>query len=242
MLHARINREYIDDDEMAKKITFERTLAWVKLYPEEAREVAMQQGTLSGSELYAFDNMFESFRNSIETVLSSDYHDQTTHEKSNEVIKKYNQISSYLKNIVNMNKLTEQDESKIKNEFNSLRAKLEQLKRIAIDNNFSDQHDIVQMVDKINDTSNGKKAEYAKISAESPEMIKAIVSKEQAKQVLNNASTLVATLDQSIDLLKAQPSYPVERDERDERGERDEREVRARSVRENDKREREESV
>ena len=33
MLHARINQEYIDDDEMAKKITFERTLAWVnKLY------------------------------------------------------------------------------------------------------------------------------------------------------------------------------------------------------------------
>ena len=102
----------------------------------------MQQGTLSGSEIYAFDNMFESFRNSIETVLSSDYHDQTTHEKSNEVIKKYNQISSYLKKIVNMNKLTEQDESKIKNEFNSLRAIFEQLKRIAIENNFSDQHDI----------------------------------------------------------------------------------------------------
>ena len=32
MLHARINREYIDDDEMAKKITFERTLAWVNNY------------------------------------------------------------------------------------------------------------------------------------------------------------------------------------------------------------------
>ena len=169
MLHARINREYIDDDEMAKKKTFERTLAWVnKLYPEESREVAMQQGTLSGSEIYAFDSMFESFRNSIETALSSDYHDQTTHEKSNEVIKKY-QISSYLKKIVNMNKLTEQDEAKIKNEFNALRAKLEQLKRIAIDNNFSDQHDIVQMVDKINNTSNVKtckKAENDKISAE----------------------------------------------------------------------------
>ena len=109
-----------------------------------------------------------------------------------------NQISSYLKNIVNMNKLTEQDESKIKNEFNSLRAKLEQLKRIAIDNNFSDQHDIVQMVDKINNTSNVKtckKAENDKISAESPEMIKAIVSKEQAKQVLNDASSLGALLD-----------------------------------------------
>ena len=44
MLYARINKEYINQDELAKKIVFERTISQVnKLYGEQ-KEVAMKPG------------------------------------------------------------------------------------------------------------------------------------------------------------------------------------------------------
>ena len=207
MLYAKINNEYKDSEENAKKIVFSRTLKWVnRLYPAENKEVSIKPGKISSQLQYGYDTLFQGFRNAIEAVLTADYNDQITYEKSNEIIKKYNNLSSYLKNIINLNQMSSEDQERITKDFNSLRAKLEQLKRIAIDNNFTDQHDIVQMVDKINDTSTVNKAQYDKISAESPEMIKAIVSKEQAKQILNDASSLGALLDKNIGLVRTHPA------------------------------------
>ena len=36
--NAKRNQEYVDEEEMAKKIVFERTIKWVnKLYPDEQK-------------------------------------------------------------------------------------------------------------------------------------------------------------------------------------------------------------
>ena len=43
MLYARANREYVNDEEIAKKIAFERTISFVnRLYPDEQKEVSLK--------------------------------------------------------------------------------------------------------------------------------------------------------------------------------------------------------
>ena len=107
MLFARMNKEYVNKDEVAKKIAFERTISFVnKLYPKENPEIALKPGQLSKQLKYGYESLFESFRSAIEQVLSADYNDELTTQKSYEIVKKYNQLSSYLKNIVNMNQLS----------------------------------------------------------------------------------------------------------------------------------------
>ena len=103
MLYARINKEYVDDDELAKSRVreFYRKQNEV-MYGEEKEERVGPEG-LSSNLKYGIDSLFENFRNSVEQVLSADYNGDLTQQKGYEVIKKYNQLSSYLKNVINLN-------------------------------------------------------------------------------------------------------------------------------------------
>ena len=92
--------------------------------------------------------------------MSADYNNELTTQKSYEIVKKYNQMSSYLKNIIGMNQLSPEDEEKIKKKFDELRGKLESLKTVAKNNNFIDKEDIIDMVDTINETTKIKKDQY----------------------------------------------------------------------------------
>ena len=65
-----------------------------------------------------------------------------------------------------MKQLSPDDEETIKKSFNELKDKLELLKQIAIDNNFLDKEDIIEMVDKINETSTQPKQELEKVSTQ----------------------------------------------------------------------------
>ena len=181
MLFARMNKEYVNEDELAKKIAFSRTISFVnKLYPKENPEVALKPGQLTNQLQYGFESLFESFRSAIEQVLSADYNNELTTQKSYEIVKKYNQMSSYLKNIASMNQLSPDDEEKIKKKFDELRGKLESLKTVAKNNNFIDKEDIIDMVDTINETTKIKKDQYKDVSAKSPEMVENIKEKEKA--------------------------------------------------------------
>ena len=73
---------------------------------------------------YGFDSLFENFRNAIEQVLAEEYNGDLTNQKTYEVIKKYNQLSSYLKNIMNMKQLSDKDQEKIQVKFNELKDKM----------------------------------------------------------------------------------------------------------------------
>ena len=94
-------------------------------------------------------------------------------------------MSSYLKNIIGMNQLSPEDEEKIKKNFNDLRGKLDELKKIAVYNNFVDRQDIVDMVNKINETSTTQKDEFKPVSATSPEMVDDIKAKTTAQTEYN---------------------------------------------------------
>ena len=195
--NAKRNQEYVDEEEMAKKIVFERTIKWVnKLYPDEQKEVAMKPASLTNLLQYGYDSVFESWKSSIEQLLSATYHDDKVPAKSYEIIKKYNQLSSYLKNIVSMNKLSPEDELKIKTDFDKMRDKLNALKKLAVQNNLLDKQDLIEMCDKINGTTNEPKSEYDKVTGDTTNMTSVITSKLSAKdeylQMFTDKASLIA--------------------------------------------------
>ena len=56
MLFAKMNKEYVNEDELAKKIAFERTISFVnKLYPKENPEVALKPGQLTSQLKYGYE-------------------------------------------------------------------------------------------------------------------------------------------------------------------------------------------
>ena len=110
-----MNKEYVDEDELAKKIVFDRTLRFVNnLYGDEP-EVSLQQDQLTPTMQYSYDTLFEDFKGAINQVLESE-----DPEKSYLVIATYNKLSSYLKNVMNMNNLSQEDQSKIDKQFESI--------------------------------------------------------------------------------------------------------------------------
>ena len=59
MLYARANQEYVNDDEISKRIAFERTIKWVnRLYPDDQKEVSLKQQKISGQLQYGYDTLF----------------------------------------------------------------------------------------------------------------------------------------------------------------------------------------
>ena len=180
--NAKRNQEFVDDEEQSKKIVFDRTIKWVnKLYPADNKEASLKPGTLTNLLQYGYDSVFESWRSSIEQLLSATYHDDKVPAKSYEIIKKYNQLSSYLKNIVSMNKLSAEDELKIKTDFDKMKDKLVALRKLAIQNNFLDKQDLIEMCDKINGTTSEPKSEYDKVTGDTTNMTSIITSKLSAK-------------------------------------------------------------
>jgi hypothetical protein len=199
MLYARINQEYVNEDEIAKKIAFERTLSFVnRLYPDENKEVSLKPSKMNGQLQYGYDTLFQSFRTAVESVITQDFNDQITYEKSNEVVRKYTQLASYLKNIVNLQQLSPQDEEKIKADFSGLLPKLEQLEKIAIDNKFIDRGDITEMVSTIKKTTNTKQMDYRVRHTGSEGMITIIKNKQEAINILNQASVIIQALNVAL--------------------------------------------
>ena len=77
MLFAKRNQAYVDDEEQAKKIVFDRTIKWVnKLYPEETKEVGLTPVKISSQLQYGYDSLFESFRSAVEQILSASYNNE----------------------------------------------------------------------------------------------------------------------------------------------------------------------
>jgi len=186
MLFAKRNQAYVDDEEQAKKITFERTIKWVnRLYPEENKEVKLTPVKISSQLQYGYDTLFESFKSSVEQVLSASYNDDKTTEKSFETTRKYNQLSSYLKNIMNMNQMTPNDEERIKKDFDGMKDKLIALKNLAVANGFGNVEAIVEMVDTINSTTPTPKSEYDKVKSTPTNMVTALESKTTLQSKLN---------------------------------------------------------
>ena len=87
-LSTRANNEYVNQDELAKRIAFERTISQVNKYYGDEKEVSIKPGQLTSQLRYGFDSLFENFRNAIEQVLAEEYNGDLTNQKTYEVIKK----------------------------------------------------------------------------------------------------------------------------------------------------------
>ena len=161
---------------------------------------------------YGFDSLFENFRNAIEQVLAEEYNGDLTNQKTYEVIKKYNQLSSYLKNIMNMKQLSDKDQEEIQVKFNELKDKLNLLKKIAIDNQFLDSDDIVDMVDKINNVTTDKRQEMKSVPATSAKMVKTLENKSDMERMIGESGLKLDELekrlnDEEVSKLKKLPDF-----------------------------------
>ena len=187
--NAKRNQEYIDEEELAKKIVFERTVKWVnKLYPDDNKEVSLKKPDKLSSQLqYELDKLFGSFRASVDELINASYNNSISHEKSYNIIQRYNQISSFLKNIVTTNQIGESDEEKIKRNFNDMIPKLLILRKIVEDNDFSYRDDILDMINKITSTTSTKQTEFEKVSDKSEGMINKIETKHGAIEALTQS-------------------------------------------------------
>ena len=94
--------------------------------------------------------------------------------------------------------MSPEDEEKIKSDFDSLIPKLEQLEKIAVDNGFTDRDDIVEMVATIKNTTSNKKMQYKVSHKGTDGMIKLIKSKQEAINILNQATVILPSLNVTL--------------------------------------------
>ena len=193
---TRINKAYVNEDELAKSRVREFYRKQNEAMYGEEKETKMSPGALSSQLKYGIDSLFENFRNAVEQVLAADYNGDLTQQKTYEVIKKYNQLSSYLKNVIDIKALTKDDQDKIEKEFEGMRDKLLLLKKIAIDNNFIDKDDISDMVDTILKIKVMKGLE--KVSSQSVGMVENIKSKNESLQLIQDAINNLSTIDTDL--------------------------------------------
>ena len=155
-LSDRANQEYINADRLINKEVINRQFAHIQSFKEEY----LKPNVVDSSMKYSFDKLFEDFRNSVEGILSADYEDNLTLTKSYELIKKYNNLSSFLNNIIKLGTITERDVVVIKEQFTSIMPLLNELRNVADSYNFLDRGEISDMVSKI---ENGN---YSPVSAD----------------------------------------------------------------------------
>ena len=116
-----------------------------------------------------------------------------------------------------MKQLSDKDQEEIQAKFNELKDKLNLLKKIAIDNQFLDSDDIVEMVDKINNVTADKKTEMKSVPATSTKMVKTLENKTDAESMINDNADLLKDvtaklLDPQITASKKLADFNAERD------------------------------
>jgi Asp-tRNA(Asn)/Glu-tRNA(Gln) amidotransferase C subunit len=90
--------------------------------------------------------------------------------------------------------LSDKDQEEIQAKFNELKDKLNLLKKIAIDNQFLDSDDIIDMVDKINNVTIDKKQEMKNVPATSAKMVKTLENKTDAESMINDSTALLKSV------------------------------------------------
>ena len=192
MLYARMNKEYVNEDELAKSMVVSMYRKQNEAMYGETNETSIKPESLTSQLKYGIDTLFENFRNSVEQILSADYNGDITQQKGYEVIKMYNRLSSYLKNVINLKALSDTDQKAIEKQFDDLKEKLMLLKQIAEDNNFLDKDDIAEMVDKVTKISKSKDLEN--VSGKSTGLVENVQNKNTSvKQIeisINNLSDI----------------------------------------------------
>jgi hypothetical protein len=160
VLYASINKEYVNEDLRVNKEVVKRQFKHVAT----SSKTYTPASQLDQSMMYNFDKLFEDFRSGVESLLSANAEDELTLTKSYEIIKKYNYLMSFLKNIMKITTLSKRDSEKIEAKFTELLPNLQNLYNLATINNFVDKGEIKAMLESVqnlqfNSIDAGKKGE-----------------------------------------------------------------------------------
>jgi hypothetical protein len=160
VLYASINKEYVNEDLRVNKEVVKRQFKHVAT----SSKTYTPASQLDQSMMYNFDKLFEDFRSGVESLLSANAEDELTLTKSYEIIKKYNYLMSFLKNIMKITTLSKRDSEKIEAKFTELLPNLQNLYNLATMNNFVDKGEIKAMLESVqnlqfNSIDAGKKGE-----------------------------------------------------------------------------------
>ena len=160
VLYASINKEYVNEDLRVNKEVVKRQFKHVAT----SSKTYTPASQLDQSMMYNFDKLFEDFRSGVESLLSANAEDELTLTKSYEIIKKYNYLMSFLKNIMKITTLSKRDSEKIEAKFIELLPNLQNLYNLATMNNFVDKGEIKAMLESVqnlqfNNIDAGKKGE-----------------------------------------------------------------------------------
>lgn len=192
-----IHNEYVDEDRMAKKEVINRTYNLIRAFQDERKPKTAGQQTL----MYQFDQLFNDFRNSVEGILREDLDANQNLNKSFEIIKKYNNLASFIQNMIKINTLPEQDEQLIQARFKDIEPLLNELVAIANESGFIDRGELSAMVSRI------KSLNFTQVSAsEKDNMMSKIANKNDIIQMLTNAqSNILPSIKQTIDQIVNDP-------------------------------------
>jgi vacuolar-type H+-ATPase subunit I/STV1 len=106
---------------------------------------------------------------------------------------------------MSLNKLSVDDQEKIKSKFADMREKLIEVKNIMednVDSNFSERDDIIKMVDEINSSSTVERKPYSSIGAKGESMVKSIRDKRTAQETVLDAAKKINDIEKMV---KANP-------------------------------------
>ena len=186
-LSNRVNQEYINADQLINREVMNRQFALINSFKNETSKA----NTIDSNIKYSFDKLFEDFRNAVEGILSADYEDNLTLTKSYELIKKYNNLTSFLNNIVKLGSISERDRIVIKDQFKTILPLLKELRNVADSYNFLDRGEISDMVSKIENEN------YIPVSADSRGVsIKSkLAEKNELVDMVDKANVIIDNLE-----------------------------------------------
>ena len=202
VLYHHINNEYADQQRFMKTEITNRTYNLIRSFQDERKPKSQGQQTL----LFQFDQMYNDFRNSIEGFIQQNMNEKENATKSYELIKKYNNLSSFLQNIIKINTLDETDESQIQRKFQDLVPLLEQCEALANESGFIDSDEISSMVSKI------KSQNFTEVSASSKEKTigAKIVDRNSVIEIIQKTANIEQQIEDKINEIGRQTYYTAQ--------------------------------
>ena len=147
VLARRRNQEYLNDDNYIKQRVLAQTQDFINRF---SGETSTKKADIPSNLKQKFNELYEDWLSSIQSIISANYTDEQALTKSFEIIKKFNNMVSYLNNIIKINNVSDNDVDQMKDKFNQSLPFLQRLVVLSTERNFIDLSEITQMYHEIN--------------------------------------------------------------------------------------------
>ena len=188
LLADRVNNEYVKNDEYIQKMIMDQTKRFISNFPDETYNKGVE---VTSTLKVKFNELYEDFRSSIEQIISNDHKNELAQAKSFEVIKKYNNMMSYLRSIIKIENIQQSDEDYVEQKFQDLIPMINIVINIATENNFIDIGELEAMRQEIMNKS------YNTISAQKSSIIDKNISMTALNDTWNNIGNIIDIIRQN---------------------------------------------